>query len=141
MWWYLLAVLTAVFYGLYLTSIKISSDSINQVVGAVILQVTAAAIGGFVLLVLKMSNVPLVVTPKGVAFAVYAGLFVGLAETTTFFVFSKGIPVSVGTPIIIGGSIVVASVIGIYFFHETFRSIDYLALAFVVTGAIILANR
>ncbi len=44
--WIALAVLTAFFYGVYNFFIKIASGSIHQIVGAVILQVVAALVGG-----------------------------------------------------------------------------------------------
>lgn len=44
--WILLALATAFFYGTYNVFIKISSGHINQIVGAVILQIVAALVGG-----------------------------------------------------------------------------------------------
>jgi len=44
--WIFLALVTAVFYGAYNVFIKISSGHINQIVGAVILQIVAALLGG-----------------------------------------------------------------------------------------------
>ncbi len=44
--WIVLAILTAFFYGVYNFFIKVASGSIHQIVGAVILQVVAALVGG-----------------------------------------------------------------------------------------------
>lgn len=139
--WIFLALMTAVFYGAYNVFIKVSSGHINQIVGAVILQVVAALLGGIILLIMKMTNSPLEISPKGVWFAVLAGVFVGLAEITSFFVFSKGVSASVGIPIIIGGSILVGAVLGLTFLKETLNPIHILAIALIVAGVVILSTK
>lgn len=130
--------MTAGFYGAYNVFIKISSGHINQIVGAVILQVVAALLGGIILLIMKMTNSPLEISQKGVWFAVLAGVFVGLAEITSFFVFSKGVSASVGIPIIIGGSVVVGAVLGLTFLKESLNPIHILAILLIVGGVILL---
>ena len=139
--WIFLAIMTAIFYGAYNVFIKVSSGHINQIVGAVILQIVAALVGGIILLIMKMTNSPLEISQKGVLFAVLAGIFVGLAEITSFFVFSKGVSASVGIPIIIGGSVLVGAVIGLTFLKETLNPIHYVAIAMVVVGVIILSTK
>ncbi|OGH77666.1 MAG: hypothetical protein A3C10_00590 [Candidatus Magasanikbacteria bacterium RIFCSPHIGHO2_02_FULL_48_18] len=139
--WIFLAIMTAIFYGAYNVFIKVSSGHINQIVGAVILQIVAALVGGIILLIMKMTNSPLEISQKGVLFAVLAGIFVGLAEITSFFVFSKGVSASVGIPIIIGGSVLVGAVLGLTFLKETLNPIHYVAIAMVVVGVIILSTK
>lgn len=139
--WIFLVLITAIFYGVYNVFIKISSGHINQIVGAVILQVVAALVGGVILVILKMTNSPLVISQKGVWFAILAGVFVGLAEITSFFVFSKGVPVSIGIPIIIGGSILVGAILGLTFLKETLNPFHYLAIALIITGVVILSTK
>ena len=89
--WFVLALLTALFYGTYNIFIKLSSPYINQVAGALILQIVAAILGALVLVYLKFAQYPIAISSKGVAYAIAAGVFVGLAEITSFYVFSKGI--------------------------------------------------
>ena len=132
--------MTAVFYGAYNVFIKVSSGHINQIVGAVILQIVAALLGGIILLIMKMKNSPLEISQKGVLFAVLAGVFVGLAEITSFFVFSKGVSASVGIPIIIGGSILVGAVLGLIFLKETLNPIHILAILLIVGGIVLLTS-
>jgi len=136
--WIFLALITAVFYGVYNFFIKVSSGHINQIVGAVILQIVAALLGGIILLLMKMTNSPLEISQKGVLFAVLAGIFVGLAEITSFFVFSKGISASIGIPIIIGGSILIGAILGLTFLKETINPIHILAILLIVGGVVLL---
>lgn len=141
MHWILLAVLTAVCFGAYNIFIKLSSGHINQIVGAVILQVVAAFLGGFILLGLKWSNSSMEVTQKGILFAILAGVAVGLAEILSFYVFSKGIPASLGIPVIIGGTVVVGAVLGVLFLKETLNWTQLLAIALIISGVILLTSK
>jgi transporter family protein len=137
--WIFLTITTAVFYGAYNVLIKISSGHINQIVGAVILQVTAAVLGASILLFLKITNSPLMISQKGILFAVLAGFFVGLAEITSFFIFSRGLSASVGIPVIIGGSVLVGAVFGVVFLKETLSYLHYLAIAMIIIGVALLS--
>lgn len=44
--WIILATMVAFFYGAYNVAIKLASDNIHQVLGAVILQAVAVLVGG-----------------------------------------------------------------------------------------------
>lgn len=137
--WIILAVLTAFCFGLYNFFIKVASGSINQIAGAVILQIVAALVGGILLIYMKLSNQVLDVTSKGIYYSVLAGIAVGLAEILTFIVFSKNIPASVGTPIIIGGSILITALLGIFFLKESLSFIQYVAVFMIIAGVGILS--
>ena len=138
--WISLAILTAFFYGAYNVFIKVSSGHINQIVGAVILQVVAALVGGLILVFLKITNSPLEITHKGVMYAMLAGLFVGLAEITSFYVFSQKVPASTGIPVIIGGTVVVGVILGMTFLKETLNPIHYIAIAMIIVGVVLLTK-
>ncbi|MFZ2189818.1 MAG: EamA family transporter [Candidatus Magasanikiibacteriota bacterium] len=138
--WIFLAIITAVFYGMYNFFIKLSSGNINQVVGAVILQIVATMLGVVTLLILKLTGMEFNISSKGVWYAVLAGVMVGLAEILSFFVFSKGAPVSVGTAIIIGGSVVVAGVIG-FFMKEDFGIMNFLGILAIIIGIILFTTK
>lgn len=139
--WLLLAILTAIFFGAYNVLIKVSSGHINQIVGAVILQAVAALVGVIILIFLKMIHMPLVISQKGIWYAVGAGVMIGLAEITAFFLYSKGIPASVGIPIIVSGSIVVGAALGVIFLKEYLTPLQYLAIAMTIAGAVILSMK
>jgi bacterial/archaeal transporter family protein len=138
----LFALVTACFYGAYNVLIKMASGYINQILGAVILQVVAAIVGGIIFFVLKMTtNTPIIISTKGVVLAVLAGIFVGLAEITSFYVFSKGLTASIGIPIIIGGSILIGAIAGILFLKESLNPIHYFAILLIVIGVVILSTK
>lgn len=137
--WIILVIMTAIFYGAYNVLIKISSGHINQVLGAVILQIVATLLGSCILLFLKISNHPIQVTSKGLWYAIFAGVAVGLAEVASFYAFSKGVPISVGLPIITGGSVLFGAAIGFLFLNESFSLVHFFAIFLIVVGTIILS--
>ncbi len=139
--WIFLVLLTAFFYGIYNFFIKISSGHINQIVGAVILQVVAAVLGSVILIYLKLTGAPLDVSSKGVQFAILAGIFVGLAEIASFYAFSKGVTASTGIPIMIGGSVVVGALLGILLLKESLTLVQYFAIAMVVAGIVLFIKK
>lgn len=134
------AAFTALLYGAYNFSIKLASGSIHQILGAVILQVVAAAIGGSILLMLKIANQPLEATPKGVLWATIAGVAVGLAEISSFYVFSKGLSATVGTPLIIGGSVVAGFALGWIILKEPVSIIQIGGLLLIVLGITLVSK-
>lgn len=138
--WIFLAALTAGFYALYNIFIKEASGHLHEVLGAVILQAVALALGCGWLIYLKWKGIPLEVTPRGVSLSVLAGIFVGLAEITSFLVFARGVPASAGIPVIIGGSVLIAAVIGMVWLKEAVSMYQLLGLALVVGGIWLLTR-
>jgi transporter family protein len=139
--WLIIVILTAVFFGLYNFFIKLSAGHIHQILGAVLLQAVALLLGSIALLYLKWRGIPFDASSKGVLFAVLAGVFVGLAEITSFYVFSKGINASVGIPIIVGGTVLVGTLLGIVFLKESLSLLQYVGIALILAGVSILASQ
>lgn len=133
------AVSAAVFLGLYNVFIKVSAGHIHQIAGAVILQVVAFVIGASALLYLKVNQTAVPVSSKGIIFAVLAGLSVGLAEVLSFYLFSKNSEASRGIPFIVGGSVVVAALAGIFFLKESVTPQKIIAITLITAGTMLLA--
>jgi len=91
-------------------------------------------------LFLNVTHVSLPLSGKGILYAVFAGVFVGLAEITSFMVFSKGVPASSGIPVIVGGSIIFGALLGMIFLKEALTPPHYLAIALVIVGVVLLAK-
>lgn len=138
--WLVLALLTALALASYNFFIKLAADHVPAAVGAVVLQLVAAALGAVWLLRLKLQGQPLSVTSKGLWLAALAGLGVGLAEILTFVVFSRGVPSSVGTPVIVGGSVLLTAVLGLVVLREALTLPQVLGLLLIVGGIALLAR-
>ncbi len=139
--WFIFALLTAFSYGAYNFCIKLSSAHIHQVLGAVILQSVALLAGLICLVYLKATNVPVAVTRAGIAYAVLAGLFVGLAEILSFYFLSMGVSASRGIAIAIGGSVLVCALLGGTILREELSLWDWGAILLIALGITLLAAR
>ena len=138
--WLPLALLTALCLALYNFFIKLASNHVSPAVGAVVLQLVAAALGGVWLLKLMLQGHPLALSGKGLGLAALAGLGVGLAEILTFVVFQRGLNSSVGTPVIVGGSVLFTAVLGLVVLRETLTFSQAGGLLFIVVGIALLAR-
>jgi transporter family protein len=127
---------------LYNLLIKAAAGQIHAMVGAVVLQVMAALVGAglLVLLYLRGALPASLVTPKGLTLAALAGVSIGLAEILTFAVYGKGAPASVGTPLIVGGSVLLTAVVGVLVLREALSWPQALGMLFIVGGVVLLAR-
>lgn len=138
--WLVLALLTALALAFYNFFIKLAADHLPAAVGAVVLQLVAAALGALWLLRLKLQGQPLPVSRQGLWLAALAGLGVGLGEILTFVVFSRGVPSSVGTPVIVGGSVLLTAGLGLVVLREALTLPQVLGLLLIVGGIALLAR-
>lgn len=138
--WLPLALLTALCLALYNFFIKLASGHLAPAVGAVVLQLVAAVLGAACLLKLKLQGQPVALNRTGLGLAALAGLGVGLAEILTFAVFQRGVPSSVGTPIIVGGSVLLTAVLGLVVLRESLSLAQAGGLLCIVVGIALLAR-
>lgn len=138
--WLPLALLTALCLALYNFFIKLASGHLAPAVGAVVLQLVAAALGAAWLFKLKLQGQPVALNGTGLGLAALAGLGVGLAEILTFVVFQRGVPSSVGTPIIVGGSVLLTAVLGLVVLRESLSLAQSGGLLCIVVGIALLAR-
>ena len=138
--WMVLAILTAGCFGAYNVLIKVASGRVDLVLGAFVLQVVATVAGGVLLVVQKARGVEMVVTRPGLGYAALAGLAVGLAEILSFLVFARGAPASLGTPVIMGGSILCAALVGIAVLGERLSVVQIAGAVLIVAGVALLSS-
>ena len=138
--WLPLALLTALCLALYNFFIKLASNHLPAAVGAVVLQLVAAGLGALWLLRLQLQGQPMPLSHKGLALAALAGLGVGLAEILTFVVYQRGVPASVGTPVIVGGSVLLTALLGVLLLREALTGTQVAGLLLVVAGIALLAR-
>ena len=138
--WLPLALLTALCLAGYNFFIKLAANHLPPAVGAVVLQLVAAGLGAAWLVRLKLQGQPLPVSSRGLGLAALAGLSVGVAEILTFVVFKRGVPASVGTPVIVGGSVLLAALLGLVRLREALTLSQAGGLLLLVVGIALLAR-
>jgi transporter family protein len=127
-------------YAFYNIFIKLGSASINPILGGVILQFVAAMLGSVLLLGLaikeRKGNIQEIIYFDywGILWSMCAGLAVGTAEMLSFCVSGMGVPATQSIPILIGGSVMFGSVLGVILLGERMTWRGWFGVILLVTG-------
>ena len=133
----LYAILAAFSFGIWTVFHKLASPHINQIFGAIVVSFSAV-IAGSIILLTQMHQVRLVTNSKGVYFLILAGITAFAIDFFALQAYSKGLSITVGGPIIIGGSIAVAACVG-FLLGDTITTQKVAGLALLIAGAAILS--
>ena len=135
------AIACAMAYALYNVFIKHGSDTMNPVLGGVILQIVAMILGSSFLGILLRAGFSEILhyDIKGIFWACMAGFSVGTAEILSFYVSSLGVPVSISTSTVVGGSVVLGSLIGWIALGDIITFGSGFGVLFVLCGVISVA--
>lgn len=131
------AIIAAIAFGAWTVFHQQAADKIDYLVGAIIISFTAAVLG-LIILLPRIKSVTLFSNSKGLIFAVLAGVCALAIDYFALKSCGTGLAVSVAGPIIIGGSIAIATIIGL-FLGESLTLMKLMGLIFVIGGASILA--
>lgn len=131
------AILAALAFGFWTIFHRLAAPHINQTFGAILVSLVAVILG---VLVFWLQRKPeqLVTNPKGIIFVVLAGLMAFLIDYFALKTYGSGLSVTVGGPIIIGGSIAVAIILG-FLIGDAISAIKIFGLLLIMAGAAILA--
>ena len=77
---------------------------------------------------------------KTIIFPILAGISVGIAEIFYLFMFSKNAPITIGNPLVVGGTVVVAITLGLIVLKEPLNTAKIAGIFLTLTGLIILAR-
>lgn len=135
--WLLPAVSCATSYALYNLFIKKASDSMDPILGGVLLQFVAALIGSLLWLGQRLvvsGKSATLITKSGILWSVAAGVAVGAAEILSFVVSGKGVPATQSIPIIVGGSILVGTLLGSVWLQERLSRTGWMGVLLIAAG-------
>lgn len=131
------AIVAAIAFGIWTVFHQQAADKIDYLVGAIIISLTAVVLG-LIFLLPKIKTTTLYSNPKGILFAVLAGVCALAIDYFALKAYGSGLAISVTGPIIIGGSIAIAAIIG-FFLGESITLMKVLGLLLVIVGSAILA--
>jgi transporter family protein len=119
--------------------IKKASASIDPILGGVLLQIVAAVLGAGLLAVQtlvasKPEAKPLALTKQGVSWAIAAGVAVGVAEILSFIISSMGVPASRSIPTIVGGSVLLGTLLGAVWLGEQMATKGWCGIVLIALG-------
>lgn len=132
------AIIAAIAFGVWTVFHQQASNHINSLFGAIVVSLTAVVVG-LIFFLPGIKNAVLYTNQKGILFAILAGI---CALAIDFFVlkaYGQGLPISIGGPIIIGGSIALAVAIG-FFMGESIYPMKILGITLIILGGIILSK-
>jgi uncharacterized membrane protein len=119
---------------------KQASGRISPALGTLI-YAASAMMPALVWTIWTRAHAPLVVTRAGVGWAVATGLAFGVFAGLLFFLFSHGVNLSLGTPIIRLGGIVCATLLGIVVLREPVNVQSVAGFALAAIGIVLIATR
>ena len=139
--WLSPALACALAYALYNLFIKRASDSIDPILGGVLLQIVAATLGALLLAAKQViaagsgsSSSALQWSRVGVSWAIAAGAAVGMAEILSFVISSLGVPASKSIPTIIGGSVLMGTLLGVAWLGERLTWKGWTGIVMIAVG-------
>jgi transporter family protein len=124
--------------GLWNVFISSASRQMHPLLGALITELTAFVAGALIFLPVISTGFPKV-SVKAVVMCMLAGLSVLLADFFILKAYKQGVAISIGGPIIIGGSIVVVTLAGL-FLGEKMTLLKAGSILMIVCGASILGS-
>ena len=119
---------------------KQASGRISPALGTLIYAASAMA-PALVWTIWMRAHAPLVVTRAGALWAVATGLAFGVFAGLLFFLFSHGVNLSLGTPVIRLGGIAFAAFLGIIVLREPFNLQSIAGFVLAALGILLIATR
>jgi len=138
--WLILAILSATTFGFYNFFTKLSADKLSPIIAAVFITGASFAIAVIAMITLKISGQAITFNKNMLLFPILAGVFAGVADVLYLFMFSSGAPITIGNPIVVGGTVFVAVVLGLVILREPLTVIKGIGIILVLIGLVLLAR-
>lgn len=132
------ALISACAFGVWAVFQKQASSYINSLFGALVISLTAVILG-MILLWPKFNLAAANAKPRGIVFAILAGVCALSIDYFALKAYDTGLAVSIGAPIIIAVSVAVASLIG-FFLGESITLYKILGLVLIIIGSVLLTS-
>lgn len=138
--WLTYAILAATSFGFYNFFTKLSANKISPTIALMFIAGTSFIVAAITTIVFKMTGQPLTLSKQAIIFPIMAGLFTGLAEIAYLFMFSKNTTLSIGTPLVVGGTIVVAVILGLLLIKEPLNAVKLSGIVVTLIGLVLLTR-
>lgn len=138
--WIYYAIFAALSFGFYNFFVKLTSDKFSPTVGLLVLTGTSFLVALVATISLKVSGRPIVFTRSSLFLPVLAGVATGLAEIFYLLTFAKGAPLGVGTTVVIGGTMLIATLLGLLVLKETITSVQIAGFILIFGGIVLLTK-
>ena len=134
------AIISALSFGFYNFFTKLTSEKFDTVLAVTIVTGTSFLFSLIVIFSMIIQGHQFIIPKKAIYLPVVAGIFTGVAEIMYLFTFQNGLPLSIGNPIVVGGTTLFAVLFGIFFLQEQVTILQIFAIFIVLIGLILLAK-
>jgi drug/metabolite transporter (DMT)-like permease len=121
-------------------SVKEASGKISPSLGTLIYALTASSVA-LVWVFWSRSQEPLFMTSWGLVWSIATGVTFGTLVVLLFTVFTAGVNLSIGTPVIRLGGIMLAAMLGILVFRESVSLRYVIGFALAVVGILLIVTQ
>ena len=140
MHWLIFAILSAISFGLYDFFIKLSSEKSSPTIALMIISGITFLITLIATIFLKTSGHKLIISKEGIWWLVTAGVLVTIGDILYIIMFSKNVPLNLGNPFVVGGTIITAIIFSIIFLKEPLELTRIFGIIFTLFGLILLTK-
>jgi len=134
------ALLSAISFGVYNFLSKLTSEKFNAVFAIVIISGASFAVSLFIAFVMKMNGQTFEYSKTTLWLPALTGVTVVLAEIAYLIAFQKGLALSIGNPLVIGGTTLVAVLLGVFALGEQLTAIKFFAIGLIFAGLALIAK-
>ena len=138
--WLTYAILAATSFGFYNFFTKLSASKISPTIALMFIAGTSFIVASIATIVFKMTGQNLVLSKNAIILPIMAGLFTGMAEILYLFMFSKNATLSIGTPLVVGGTTVVAVILGVLLIKEPLNITKLAGIVATIVGLVLLSR-
>ena len=138
---------TILLFGVEMVILALADFSIKQTAGKItpslgtLIYAVVTIIPPAIWVLWTRAQEPLMLTRDGVLWSIVTGLAFGVFTGLLFLIFSQGIDLSIGTPVIRMGGIVLAATLGILVFREGFNWQYLIGFALAAIGIFLVVTR
>lgn len=137
--WITFAILTVIFYALFDFFMKLSSTRIHAGLGGFIINAVSAVVLLIFIAIVRLRGEAMgTIKSGGILYSVLAGIVIGLATIFFLKMFSTGVNLSIGIPLVRIGIVLLASLIGIFILKEGFTTRYVLGFILALAGLYLL---
>ena len=136
--WLVYAILAAVSFGFYNFFTKVSADKFSPAVANLFIAGFSFTVAVVSIMYIKISGQSLIFSKSYIILPIVAGIFAGVAELFYLSMYTKNAPITIGNPLVVGGTIVIAVILGMIILKEPINATKIAGIVLVLTGLVFL---
>ena len=136
--WLVYALITIIGYAGMDFFIKRASGKIDDFLGTVIINFFALVPAFLIYIWLRFSNSEILYSRDGAFYSMIAGLFIGIGSITLIKMFAIGANLSIGSPVVRIGTVILTVLLGTLLLNESFNTKQIIGIILSIVGITLL---